>query len=473
MSFINVDFLLQNRPAQRLYHEFSKHEPIFDYHCHLPPEDVANNRRFKNLYEIWLDGDHYKWRAMRSNGIPERFCTGDAEPYEKFLAFCKTVPHAVRNPLYHWCHLELKRYFDIDLTINPENAKAIWEKANACLAEKNFSAHGILKRFKVALIGTTDDPTDTLEHHKTVAGLGIDTRMIPTFRPDKGLKVDDLSVFNPWTDKLAEVSGVDCSTFAGFLKALEQRHDFFHEMGGRASDHGLERAYFAETTEAKVSEIYDRARAGKAANEAELEQFAFFVMRHVGRLNHARGWTMQLHVGGLRNNSTRNFRTLGADAGFDSIADTPQAKPLSRFLDSLDIDEKLPKTIIYNLNAADNYLMASMIGNFQDGSIPGKIQFGSGWWFNDQKEAMEWQINALSNLGLLSRFVGMLTDSRSFLSYCRHEYFRRILCNVIGQDVVNGELPEDYALLGDLVRRISFGNARDYFGVEIASIYKK
>lgn len=465
MRFITDDFLLQNEPARKLYHEYAREEPIFDYHCHLPPADVARNRRFANLFEIWLEGDHYKWRAMRSNGVEERLCTGSGEPYEKFLAYARTVPQCLRNPLYHWSHLELARYFGIERTINAENAEAIWKEAQERLDEPGFSAHGILEKFKVRLIGTTDDPTDTLEHHAAIRRLGIPTVVAPTFRPDKGLRVDLPEAFNGWCDRLAEVSGKPVGTWPEFLAALRDRHDFFHAMGGRASDHGLETCPFRPAAEAEVAGIFAAARRGVAAGMAEQEAFATRVMQEVGRWNAEKGWAMQLHLGAMRNNNTRLFRQLGPDIGFDSIGDFAQGRSLSRFLASLDETTELPKVVLYNLNPADNYLFATMIGNFQDGSVAGKIQFGSGWWFLDQKEAMEWQINALSNNGLLSRFVGMLTDSRSFLSYCRHEYFRRILCNLIGGDVARGELPADYELVGGMVRNICYTNARDYFSI--------
>lgn len=466
MSFIHDDFLLRTKAARKLYHEYAENEPIFDYHCHLPPAEVAANRRFGNLTEIWLQGDHYKWRAMRSNGVDEVYCTGDADPYDKFLAWCRTVPSTLRNPLYHWSHIELKRYFDIDVIINEESASDIWEAANAKLKSDDLSAHGILKNFQVKVVGTTDDPTDSLEHHKAIRGLNLDTTVAPTFRPDKALNVDSAEAFNAWVDKLATVSGVAILSFTDFLSALKQRHDFFHEMGGRLSDHGLERCFFAETSDADVSQIYTKARGGDDATAAEKEAFAFYVMREVGRWNAEKGWTMQLHVGAIRNNNSRMMRILGADTGFDSIGDFPQVQKMSRFLDSLDVTGQLPKTVLYNLNIADNYAMATMLGNFQDGTIPGKIQLGSGWWFLDQKEGMEAQINALSNLGLLARFVGMLTDSRSFLSYPRHEYFRRTLCNLLGEDIENGEIPEDYKLVGGMVQDICFANAKRYFGVE-------
>ena len=465
MSFIHDNFLLRTEQAQKLFHEYCKDEPIYDYHCHLPPEDVANNRRFKNLFEIWLEGDHYKWRAMRSNGVPEKYCTGDAEPYEKFLAFCKTVPHTLRNPLYHWSHMELKRYFDIDLLINEENAPAIWEQANAKLAEEDFCAHGILEKFDVRVIGTTDDPADTLEHHRAIQELGIKTKVVPTYRPDKTMMVDNPELFNDWLSKLEATAGTTVISYRALLNTLKERHDFFHTMGARLSDHGIERCFYAETTEAECAAIFDKARSGIAATPEEKEAFAFSIMRAVAEWNFERGWTMQLHLGAMRNNNSRLYNKLGADIGCDSIGDFSQGKKLSQFLDSLDRIGVLPKTVLYNLNNNDNYLFATMIGNFQDGTVPGKIQFGSGWWFLDQKEGMIQQMNALSQLGLLSRFVGMLTDSRSFLSYPRHEYFRRILCDILGEDMVNGEVPKDYELVGDMVKRISYGNAEAYFGV--------
>ncbi len=467
MSFIHDDFLLQSEPARRLFREYAKGEPIFDYHCHLPPRDVAEDRVFANLFEIWLEGDHYKWRAMRANGEHERVCTGDADPYEKHLAHCRTLPHALRNPLYHWSHLEMKRYFDLDLPINEANAKEIWEAANARLREPALSARGILKRFDVKMVGTTDDPTETLEHHQVIRDSGIETVVVPTFRPDKALNVDQPDAFNAWCDALSNVSGMPAGTLGQFLDALKQRHDFFHEMGGRLSDHGLERCYFAETTEKEVSGIFNQARAGNAASAEEKEKFAFFVMHYVGRLNAARGWTMQFHIGAMRNNNTRLFRKLGPDTGFDSMGDTRQAWTMSRFLDSLDQTNDLPKVVIYNNNPVDNYAMATMTGNFQDGSIAGKMQFGAGWWHLDTREGMEMQMNALSNTGLFSRFVGMLTDSRSFMSYPRHEYFRRILCNRVGSEMESGEIPMDYELVGTMIRNICYGNAKRFFGVEL------
>jgi glucuronate isomerase len=465
MPFIHEDFLLSTKTARRLYHEFAEAEPIFDYHCHLSPRDVAANRQFKNLFEIWLEGDHYKWRAMRANGVAEKFCTGIAPPYEKFLAWAKTVPHAIRNPLYHWTHLELKRYFGINELLEEKSAKKIWDKANEQLAKPALSAHGILKKFKVRFVGTTDDPVDTLSDHREFARSGHPTKMLPAFRPDKALTVNAPAQFNRWVEQLAAASNIDINSFGAFTTALKKRHDFFHSQGCRISDHGMSHCFADFCPEKIAAGIFDKARRGEAASSQELSQFASNMMLFFGQLDAKRGWVKQLHLGALRNNNTRLMKQLGADTGFDSIGDWPQAQSLAAYLDKLDSENALPKTIIYNNNPADNYVFAAIIGNFQDGSVPGKVQFGSGWWFLDQKEGMEWQINALSNLGLLSRFVGMITDSRSFMSYPRHEYFRRTLCNLIGRDVENGEIPDDTALLGELIRNICFGNASRYFGI--------
>jgi glucuronate isomerase len=462
MKFIHEDFLLQTRTARNLYHKFAEAEPICDYHCHLPPRDLAENRQFNNLFEIWLEGDHYKWRAMRSNGVPERFCTGDATPFEKFTAWAATVPHTVRNPLYHWTHLELKRYYGVDELLNPASAERIWKKANAKLATPQYTTQGILKKFKVKTVCTTDDPIDDLKHHQKLAQAGLDTRILPTFRPDKALNVHQPEAFNAWVKSLSAAANIDVKNLDTFLQALRQRHDFFHARGCRLSDHGLNHSFADFITEKEASAIFARTLKGQAATLQEQFQFASFLMVFLGQLNAAKKWVMQLHLGALRNNNSRLLRQLGPDTGFDSIGDFSQAAALSAFLNKLDNENALPKTIIYNLNPADNYVFATMLGNFQDGTIPGKIQLGSGWWFLDQKEGMEWQMNALSNLGLLSRFVGMVTDSRSFMSYPRHEYFRRTLCNLIGRDVENGEIPKDESLLGPMIRNICYGNARQY-----------
>jgi glucuronate isomerase len=465
MPFIHDDFLLSTKTARLLYHKFAEPEPIFDYHCHLSPRDIAANRQFKNLFEIWLEGDHYKWRAMRSNGVPEKFCTGDASPYEKFLAWARTVPQTLRNPLYHWTHIELKRYFGISELLNEKTAKKIWEKANEQLAKPALTTQGILKKFKVKLVGTTDDPADSLAEHREFARSGHPTKMLPAFRPDAALMVNAPQQFNRWIERLAAASNVDINSFSAFMTALKKRHDFFHTQGCRVSDHGMTHCFADFCSDKVAAGIFEKARRGEAATPEEHSQFASNLMLYFGQMDAKRGWVQQLHLGAMRNNNTRLLKQLGADTGFDSIGDWPQAQTLAAFMDKLDSENALPKTIIYNNNPADNYVFACVIGNFQDGTVPGKIQFGSGWWFLDQKEGMEWQLNALSNLGLLSRFVGMITDSRSFMSYPRHEYFRRTLCNLVGRDVENGEIPNDEALIGGLIRDICYGNASRYFGI--------
>jgi glucuronate isomerase len=462
MKFIHKDFILQTKTASRLYHKYAAPEPIFDYHCHLPPKDVAENRQFNNLFEIWLEGDHYKWRAMRSNGVSERYCTGDASPFEKFRAWAATVPHTLRNPLYHWTHIELARYFDIYELLDESSATRIWQKANEKLATPELSVHGILKKFRVTHVCTTDDPVDDLRWHKQFAASGHPTQMLPAFRPDKALVVNQPEGFNKWIEQLAAAANVDIASFSDFLDALRKRHDYFHALGCRLSDHGMNQCYAEFCNEKTAGAIFAKARKGQAADALEHAQFATFMMVFFGQLDAAKGWTKQLHLGALRNNNTRLLTQLGPDTGFDSIGDFSQCQALSAYLNRLDTDNTLPKTVIYNLNPADNYAFATMIGNFQDGTIPGKVQYGSGWWFLDQKEGMEWQMNALSNLGLLSRFVGMVTDSRSFMSYCRHEYFRRTLCNLIGRDIENGEIPNDESLVGPMIRNICYGNAKSY-----------
>ena len=462
MKFIQEEFLLQTKTARRLYHKFAEPEPIFDYHCHLPPKDLAENRQFKNLFEIWLEGDHYKWRAMRSNGVPERYCTGDAEPFEKFKAWAATVPDTIRNPLYHWTHLELKRYFGVDELLNEANASRIWKQANALLATPQFTALGICRKFKVTHVCTTDDPADDLKYHHALAASRGFTQVLPAFRPDKSLGVNQPKQFQPWLEALACAADVDIKDLNSFLQALKARHEFFHQNGCRLSDHGLNQCFAEFPTEKEAARIFVKARTGRPVSGEEHCRFASFMMLFFGHLDASKGWVKQLHLGALRNNNTRLLRQLGPDTGFDSIGDFSQAVSLSNYLNRLDQDNALPKTIIYNLNPADNYMFAAMLGNFQDGTIAGKIQLGSGWWFLDQKEGMEWQMNALSNLGLLSRFVGMVTDSRSFMSYPRHEYFRRTLCNLIGNDVENGLIPNDEKMVGPMIKNICYQNARHY-----------
>ena len=465
MPFIHDDFLLATKTARRLYHQFAEAEPILDYHCHLSPRDIAENRQFKNLFEIWLEGDHYKWRAMRANGVAERFCTGEAGPAEKFRAWAATVPHTLRNPLYHWTHLELARYFGLTELLDESTAGRIWEQANEQLATPERSAQGILKQFQVTTLCTTDDPADDLKHHESIAAQGLATRVLPCFRPDKALAVNQPEAFNAWVDRLARAGNVDIREFPDFLTALTGRVEYFHEHNCRLSDHGLNHCFADFCSTKTAGEIFAKARRGETVLPAEHAQFASFVMLFLGQLYARRGWTMQLHLGAYRSANTRLLRQLGPDTGFDSIGDSLQAAALGAFLDRLDHDNALPKTILYNLNPADNYAFATMAGNFQDGSVAGKIQLGSGWWFLDEREAMEWQLNALSNLGLLSRFVGMVTDSRSFMSYPRHEYFRRVLCNLIGRDVENGEIPDDDALVGPMIRNICHENARQYLAL--------
>ena len=461
--FIHKDFLLTNKLSRFLYHEVARDLPIIDYHCHLPPADIAANRRFANLFEIWLEGDHYKWRAMRANGIDERLCTGDASPEEKFFAFAQTVPMALRNPLYHWTHLELKRYFGIGKLLGPATAEAVWERANELLAGPDLDVDGIFRKMKVEVVATTDDPADDLEHHRSIARRGCPARVLPAFRPDKVTQLSNPEEWNAYIGRLGQAAGRGISSIDDLLQALADRHRFFHENGCRLSDHGLERCPGLDCNEEQAAAVFSAVARGEVVPPDDEERFTAFILRFLAGLDARAGWVQQFHLGAQRNNNPRMFRTLGRDTGFDSIGDWRQAQPLARFLGGLEENQILPKTILYNLNPADNYVFATMIGNFNDGSVPGKIQFGSGWWFLDQKEGMEWQLNALSNLGLLSRFVGMLTDSRSFMSYPRHEYFRRILCEVLGSEARAGLIPEDRDLLADYVGRICYRNAREYF----------
>lgn len=464
--FMDDNFILQTKTAEYLYHEHAKKMPIIDYHCHLIPEQIAENRQFDNITQPWLYGDHYKWRAMRTNGVDEKYCTGDASDWEKFEKWAETVPHTLRNPLFHWTHLELKAYFNITDILGPDTAQSIYEKTSGMLQSEDYRVQGLLKKMKVEVVCTTDDPIDNLEYHKQIADSGASLKVYPTWRPDKAMAVEDAKVYNTYLDKLAEVSGININTYSSLIEALKKRHDFFHEIGCRLSDHGLENFYAESYTQSEIDAIFSKIRGGASLAQEEILKFKSATLYDFALMDHARDWTQQFHIGAMRNNSARMFRTLGPDTGFDSIGDYAVATPMSRFLDKLDTDNKLAKTILYNLNPADNEVLATMLGNFQDGSVPGKIQFGSGWWFLDQKDGMEKQMNALSNLGLLSRFVGMLTDSRSFLSYPRHEYFRRILCNLIGNDVENGEIPNDKKLLGSMVENISYNNAKNFFNFQ-------
>lgn len=462
MKFLDENFLLRSRTAQRLYRKYAKPEPIFDYHCHLSPRDIAEDRQFKNLAEIWLEGDHYKWRAMRANGVAEEFCTGNAPPEAKFRAWAATVPHTLRNPLYHWTHLELKRYFGIDEPLNEQSASRVWRLANERLARPELSARGILRKFNVTALCTTDDPADDLSHHEKIARDGVATAVFPAFRPDKALRVDQPAHFIKWLRRLEQAVGGKMGTFGDFVAALHDRHDYFHAHGCRLSDHGLSHCLASPCSEKAAAAIFAKARRGRSVSPEEAARFGTCLMLWFGRWDAEKGWVKQLHLGALRDNNTRMLHQLGPDTGFDCMGDFPQAQALARYLDLLEHDGQLPKIIVYNNNPADNYACATVIGCFQDGAFAGKMQFGSGWWFLDQKEGIEWQLNALSNIGLLSRFVGMITDSRSFMSYPRHEYFRRVLCNLIGHEMENGDLPGDEALLGKMISNICYHNARDY-----------
>ncbi len=467
MAFIHDDFLLSNASARHLYRAYAKDEPILDYHNHLPPQDLAGNRQFANLYDIWLEGDHYKWRAMRANGVSEAFCTGkDTPPRDKFRAWARTVPATLRNPLFHWTHLELVRYFGITDYLEESTADSIYDRAGAMLATEDLRVWGILEKFNVKALCTTDDPVDDLGFHQQLRDSALETKVYPAFRPDKSLRVDDPASWNAWVDKLAAASNAEIRNLAAMLDALRKRHDFFHSLGCRLSDHGLNTAFADSCSQADAVAIFDRARAGKAASADDYRKFATFLMLHYGRLDAAKGWTKQLHLGAYRSANTRKLAELGPDTGFDSMGDWNQIESLGGYMNALERENLLPKMILYNVNPVQNYAFATMAGNFQDGTIPGKIQFGSGWWFLDQKEGMEWQMNALSNTGLLSRFVGMLTDSRSFLSFPRHEYFRRTLCNMLGQDLEAGLLPDREDWLGPMIRDICYGNARRYLGLD-------
>ena len=465
--FMDEDFLLQTNTARQLYHNYAAQMPIFDYHCHLSPQEIAEDRRFNNIAEIWLHGDHYKWRAMRTNGVCERYCTGDASDWEKFEKWADTAPHTMRNPLYHWTHLELRKPFGIKELLSPTNAQQIWKQCNDLLHQDDFSCRGLIRKANVKIICTTDDPIDSLEYHRAIKESGFEVKVIPAWRPDKALAAEDVISFNSYVNQLESAADLSISSFQDLIDALEKRHLFFHQNGCRLSDHGLETIYSTEYTLTEIKLIFSSLRGGEAVSAQDILKFKSAMLYEFAVMDHSRNWTQQFHLGAMRNNNTRMLASIGADKGFDSIGDYPVATALSKFLNRLEYDQKLARTILYNLNPGDNEVMATMIGNFQDGMTPGKIQWGSGWWFLDQKEGMINQLNALSNMGLLSRFVGMLTDSRSFLSYSRHEYFRRILCNLLGNDVENGEIPCDIGFLGKMVEDISYNNALNYFGFEI------
>jgi glucuronate isomerase len=467
-TFLSEDFLLQSPTARTLYHEFAEGMPIFDYHCHLPAGEIAENKKFENLTDIWLRGDHYKWRAMRANGIAERLVTGDASDFEKFQAWAATVPRTLRNPLYHWTHLELKRYFGIGgKLLCPETAAEIYDACAEMLRQDDFSTRRILQRMNVKVVCTTDDPVEPLEHHQHLKKeKTFPVKVLPAFRPDKALAVDSPKAFNQWVDRLEASAGMTVTGFDSFLEAIRRRHDFFHHAGCRLSDHGIEHPYAERYTSRDVRNVFSKARQGKQPTVSETLKYKSAVTFELARMDAEKGWTQQFHFGALRNINRKAMASLGPDTGYDTIGDFEMARALARFLDALDSEGKLARTILYVMNPWDNEVVAATIGCFQDGSIPGKMQFGSAWWFNDQKDGIERQLNTLSNMGLLSRFVGMLTDSRSFLSYPRHEYFRRVLCNLLGNDVENGELPDDMELIGSMVKDICFRNAVAYFGIE-------
>lgn len=462
-KFLDENFLLNNKTAEQLYHEFAKQMPVIDYHNHLPPQQIAEDICFENLTQAWLYGDHYKWRAMRTNGVDESFCTGYRSDYEKFEQWAATVPYTLRNPLYHWTHLELQRYFDVHEILSPSTALDIYTECSKKLQSREYSVRNLLRKMNVEFLCTTDDPTDNLEHHQKIQDDGFEIKVLPTFRPDKALQVESEESFNKYVDKLEVVCGLAIHSYDGYLEALQNRHDYFATMGCMVADHGLAQVYADEYTYHEVENIFSTIRSGKSLAREEQMKFKSAVLAELAKMNYAKGWVQQFHLGAIRNNNTRMMLELGADTGWDSIGDGISAETLSKFLDKLDADNMLAKTILYNLNPADNEKMATMVGNFNDGSVAGKIQWGSAWWFLDQKDGMVKQLNTLSNMGLLSKFVGMLTDSRSFLSYPRHEYFRRILCNLFGEEIENGELPNDIKWIGSVIQDICYYNAKRYF----------
>ena len=464
--FITDDFLLHSEAAKTLYHHHAKTQPIFDYHCHLSPKDIAEDRQFENLTQIWIEGDHYKYRAMRANGVDEKFITGDASSYDKFQKWAQTVPYTLRNPLYHWTHLELKNYFGITTLLDVNSAEAIYNEATALLQKPEYSVRNILRKMNVKVVGTTDDPTDDLQFHKKIKDDNFEIKVIPSFRPDKATEIEKGQAFVDWIKKLEQSVGFSITDFSKLIKALNDRHDFFHEKGCRISDHGHNTFYSENYTAEEVDLIFQTAINGKSLSDLEINKYKSAVLFELASMNKAKSWAQQFHVGAIRNNNDKMLQELGPDQGFDSLGDLVMAENMSKFFGKLSKSDSLTKTIVYNLNPRDNEMFASMAANFNDGKVAGKMQYGAAWWFLDQKDGMEKQLNVLSNFGLLSRFVGMVTDSRSFLSFPRHEYFRRILCNVLGDEIEKGELPDDMKLIGSMVENICYKNAVAYFEIE-------
>ena len=463
-TFINEDFMLTNDYARELYHTSAENLPIIDYHCHLVPKMIADNYQFADLTEVWLGGDHYKWRAMRGNGVPEDFITGKADGYAKFEKWAETVPYTMRNPLYHWTHLELSRVFGVDMILKPETAREIYDECSAKLQTPEFRGQELMKRFKVEVVCTTDDPADTLEYHQQIKDNPFGVKVLPTWRPDKAMVVEKPQQYREYIQKLSEISGIQINNYQDLLHALQKRQDFFHEMGCRISDHGLETFYAEDFTMEEVDQIFKNTLKGIEPTQEEVLKFKSAILLDFARMDHAKGWAQQFHIGAIRDNNTHMFNILGPDTGYDAIHDVQCAAAGHKFLNKLALENKLTRTILYNLNPKDNEVLATMAYTFNDGTCPGKIQLGSGWWFLDQEDGMRKQMNALSSLGLLSRFVGMLTDSRSFLSYPRHEYFRRILCNLIGEDLAAGKLPvSEMDFIHQMVGGISYENAKNYF----------
>jgi len=462
--FMDQDFLLETETAVKLYNNYAKEMPVIDYHCHLNPKDIAEDRKFRNITEAWLAGDHYKWRAMRANGVDEKYCTGNASAKEKFLKWAETVPATLRNPLYHWTHLELRRYFGIEELLDAESAESIYEKTSVLLQTEDYSVRNLLRKMNVEIVCTTDDPCDSLEHHKKIEDDNFEIRVLPAWRPDKAMAIDDIHAYNAYLDRLQELTNHPIDKFMGLLEALMIRHDYFDSMGCKLSDHGLETFYYEDYEHDEIEKIFNNLRNKQSITAQDSLKFKTAMLVELAVMDHEKGWAQQFHIGAIRNNNSRMYHSVGPDSGFDSIGDFQIAKSMSKLFDRLDSLEQLAKTIVYNLNPTSNELMLTMAYNFNDGKTPGKMQFGSGWWFLDQKKGMEEQMNTLSQLGLISKFVGMLTDSRSFLSFPRHEYFRRILCNLIGMDIENGEIPNDIEMAGSMIRDICYHNAKNYFG---------